>query len=198
MSFCLCFKVIYTLFTFDWWLCSDLIVWSCHVSVCVVNWRLCRLTENIYRTYCSDWPLSCLTVSEFAKYLNLSLLAVFQIGKEHVGLKAVTEILQDIQYKVRHSLKKCFLHWPEREQVSKQSMWSQEKGFRCVCSKTTCESHHLVACIRTSAFYSIQIIYNLCSYFLFWWPESLISCTSTSTATSLVDTSSSISQLTWF
>lgn len=27
---------------------------------------------------------------------------VFQIGKEHVGLKAVTEILQDIQYKVNH------------------------------------------------------------------------------------------------
>lgn len=26
-------------------------------------------------------------------------------GKEHVGLKAVTEILQDIQYKVSHSLK---------------------------------------------------------------------------------------------
>lgn len=30
------------------------------------------------------------------------VLYVFQIGKEHVGLKAVTEILQDIQYKVNH------------------------------------------------------------------------------------------------
>lgn len=32
------------------------------------------------------------------------LLNPFQIGKEHVGLKAVTEILQDIQYKVSHNL----------------------------------------------------------------------------------------------
>lgn len=33
------------------------------------------------------------------------MLYIFQIGKEHVGLKAVTEILQDIQYKVGHYLK---------------------------------------------------------------------------------------------
>lgn len=33
------------------------------------------------------------------------MLYTLQIGKEHVGLKAVTEILQDIQYKVSHSLK---------------------------------------------------------------------------------------------
>lgn len=32
------------------------------------------------------------------------MLCAFQIGKEHVGLKAVTEILQDIQYKVNHYL----------------------------------------------------------------------------------------------
>lgn len=32
------------------------------------------------------------------------MLYIFQIGKEHVGLKAVTEILQDIQYKVSHYL----------------------------------------------------------------------------------------------
>lgn len=30
------------------------------------------------------------------------LLVLFQIGKEHSGLKAVTEILQDIQYKVKY------------------------------------------------------------------------------------------------
>lgn len=35
------------------------------------------------------------------------VLYVFQIGKEHVGLKAVTEILQDIQYKVNHYLNEC-------------------------------------------------------------------------------------------
>lgn len=34
------------------------------------------------------------------------MLYVFQIGKEHVGLKAVTEILQDIQYKVSYYFKK--------------------------------------------------------------------------------------------
>lgn len=33
------------------------------------------------------------------------MLYVLQIGKEHVGLKAVTEILQDIQYKVSPYLK---------------------------------------------------------------------------------------------
>ena len=33
------------------------------------------------------------------------MLYTLQIGKEHVGLKTVTEILQDIQYKVSHSLK---------------------------------------------------------------------------------------------
>lgn len=33
------------------------------------------------------------------------MLYIFQIGKEHVGLKAVTEILQDIQYKVSHCFK---------------------------------------------------------------------------------------------
>lgn len=33
------------------------------------------------------------------------MLYVFQIGKEHVGLKAVTEILQDIQYKVSYYFK---------------------------------------------------------------------------------------------
>lgn len=37
---------------------------------------------------------------------------VFQIGKEHVGLKAVTEILQDIQYKVNH-LKEVLYAFPE-------------------------------------------------------------------------------------
>ena len=28
-------------------------------------------------------------------------LVVLQIGKEHLGLKAITEVLQDLQYKVR-------------------------------------------------------------------------------------------------
>ena len=44
-----------------------------------------------------------------AKYLKIVvvwfILYAFQIGKEHVGLKAVTEILQDIQYKVSYCLK---------------------------------------------------------------------------------------------
>ena len=43
------------------------------------------------------------------KYLKIVVvwfvLFVSQIGKEHVGLKAVTEILQDIQYKVSSYLK---------------------------------------------------------------------------------------------
>lgn len=42
------------------------------------------------------------------KYLKIVVwfvLFVLQIGKEHVGLKAVTEILQDIQYKVSSYLK---------------------------------------------------------------------------------------------
>lgn len=44
-----------------------------------------------------------------AEYLKIVvvwfMLCVLQIGKEHVGLKAVTEILQDIQYKVSPYLK---------------------------------------------------------------------------------------------
>lgn len=33
--------------------------------------------------------------------LYFYLFIMFQIGKEHAGLKTVTDILQDIQYKVR-------------------------------------------------------------------------------------------------
>lgn len=40
------------------------------------------------------------------------VLYVFQIGKEHVGLKAVTEILQDIQYKVNHQLEEVLCEFP--------------------------------------------------------------------------------------
>lgn len=61
-----------------------------------------------------------------------------------------------------------------RETVRKGSVWSQEKDFICVCSKTTCKSHHVVACMKTSAFYSVQIIYIFSTSFLFWWPADLI------------------------
>lgn len=32
---------------------------------------------------------------------NLESVVFYQIGKEHLGLKAITEVLQDLQYKVR-------------------------------------------------------------------------------------------------
>nr|XP_035924153.1 carbonic anhydrase-related protein isoform X2 [Halichoerus grypus] len=40
---------------------------------------------------------------------GIAIIALFvQIGKEHVGLKAVTEILQDIQYKGKSKTIPCF------------------------------------------------------------------------------------------
>nr|XP_031297446.1 carbonic anhydrase-related protein isoform X3 [Camelus dromedarius] len=40
---------------------------------------------------------------------GIAIIALFvQIGKEHVGLKAVTEILQDIQYKGKSKIIPCF------------------------------------------------------------------------------------------
>lgn len=79
VSFCLCFKVIQTLLNFGWCLYSNLycIVWSCHVSVYLVNTRLGSLSKNKYRTYCSGWLL-CFTISEIAKHWNSSLLLYFR------------------------------------------------------------------------------------------------------------------------
>uniref|UniRef100_A0A8C0W9B2 Alpha-carbonic anhydrase domain-containing protein n=1 Tax=Castor canadensis TaxID=51338 RepID=A0A8C0W9B2_CASCN len=40
---------------------------------------------------------------------GIAIIALFvQIGKEHIGLKAVTEILQDIQYKGKSKTIPCF------------------------------------------------------------------------------------------
>ena len=38
------------------------------------------------------------------KSLKTDVLCFSQIGKEHLGLKAITEVLQDLQYKVRRRL----------------------------------------------------------------------------------------------
>lgn len=43
--------------------------------------RICRLVPH--EQFSSQQPCAC------------------QIGKEHLGLKAITEVLQDLQYKVR-------------------------------------------------------------------------------------------------
>ena len=40
-------------------------------------------------------------------YFNLSP----QIGKEHVGLKAITEVLQDLQYKVSYCFHSILIYW---------------------------------------------------------------------------------------
>lgn len=58
-----------------------------------MNTELTSLVENFETCVSSEEGILCV-------YLYL-LCIMFQIGKEHSGLKAVTEILQDIQYKVK-------------------------------------------------------------------------------------------------
>lgn len=58
------------------------------------------------------------------------MLYVFQIGKEHVGLKAVTEILQDIQYKVGYDLKENSPEGLTEGQLFSRAWFITEKGYR--------------------------------------------------------------------
>lgn len=155
----------------------------------------------------------CLTVSEIPRYWNSPFLAVFQIGKEHVGLKAVTEILQDIQYKVRRCPKQCFLQWAERH-------W--EKGLYGAKRKLSCVSvvkPHVRAIIWWPAWkpqhFTVFRWYTFFVLLSFSGGQKVSSIpvtdcksylysdfhgvgVSASTATCLVNTSSHISKLTWF
>uniref|UniRef100_A0A670IIF6 Carbonic anhydrase 8 n=1 Tax=Podarcis muralis TaxID=64176 RepID=A0A670IIF6_PODMU len=65
-----------------------------------MNTELTSLVENFETCVSSEEGILCV-------YLYL-LCIMFQIGKEHSGLKAVTEILQDIQYKGKSKTIPCF------------------------------------------------------------------------------------------
>uniref|UniRef100_A0A8D2LFI7 Alpha-carbonic anhydrase domain-containing protein n=1 Tax=Varanus komodoensis TaxID=61221 RepID=A0A8D2LFI7_VARKO len=52
---------------------------------------------------------------------GITIIALFvQIGKEHSGLKAVTEILQDIQYKVKHYSREEEIIWCQFKLIQKE------------------------------------------------------------------------------
>ncbi|XP_037235848.1 carbonic anhydrase-related protein isoform X1 [Falco naumanni] len=68
-------------------------------------------TTQIHRLHLMHWNSTLYSSIDEAvgKKHGIAIIALFvQIGKEHVGLKAVTEILQDIQYKGKSKTIPCF------------------------------------------------------------------------------------------
>uniref|UniRef100_A0A8C6I2Z7 Alpha-carbonic anhydrase domain-containing protein n=1 Tax=Mus spicilegus TaxID=10103 RepID=A0A8C6I2Z7_MUSSI len=72
---------------------------------------ICRLLGLILLLHLIHWNSTLFGSIDEAvgKPHGIAIIALFvQIGKEHVGLKAVTEILQDIQYKGKSKTIPCF------------------------------------------------------------------------------------------
>ncbi|KAJ7395620.1 Carbonic anhydrase-related protein [Pitangus sulphuratus] len=70
-----------------------------------------RINSLLYQLHLMHWNSTLYSSIDEAvgKKHGIAIIALFvQIGKEHVGLKAVTEILQDIQYKGKSKTIPCF------------------------------------------------------------------------------------------
>ena len=86
---CCWWNLFYGKSSFDKWLKTSRYFNQYHDIIRTVHVCLLWFHINIFEEFC--WVFKCLKDA-----------VLFQIGKEHTGLKILTEQLEDIQYKVLH------------------------------------------------------------------------------------------------